>query len=52
MDFTSSFVKPTSFVNSPFDVQGFKNILETLKKSKQQQETKARPPLGAEQQYG
>jgi hypothetical protein len=34
---SSSFVKPESPIGSPFDVQGFKNLLETLKKSKRQQ---------------
>jgi len=43
MDFGSPPVKPELLSGSPFDVQGFKNLLNTLKESKQQQENKAKP---------
>jgi hypothetical protein len=43
MDFDSSVVKSETPSDSPFDVQGFKNLLETLKKSKEQRENKAKP---------
>jgi hypothetical protein len=40
---SSSFVKPESPTGSPFDVQGFKNLLETLKESKRQQNPESQP---------
>ena len=42
MDFNSSAGQGEA-ENSPFDVQGFKNLLETLQESKKQQENKAKP---------
>lgn len=49
MDSSSSFVKPESPAGIPLDLQGFKNILDALKKSKQQQKIKATPSLETEQ---
>jgi len=43
MDTRTPFVSSESPSGFPFDVQGFKNLLETLKESKRQQETKAKP---------
>jgi hypothetical protein len=43
MNFGTPPVKPEIFAGSPFDVQGFKNLLNTLKQSKADQENKAKP---------
>jgi len=43
MDFSSPPVKPEVMSGTPFDIQSFKNLLDTLKGSKQQQENKAKP---------
>jgi hypothetical protein len=43
MDFGSTPVDPTTLSNSPFDVQGFKNLLSNLKQSKEEQKNKAVP---------
>lgn len=48
MDFSSPPVKPELMVDSQFDIQGFKNLLDTLKESKKQQEDKARPTYYSE----
>jgi hypothetical protein len=42
MDSTVSPAKPKPQTDSPFDLQGFKNLLETLKESKRQQNPKTR----------
>lgn len=43
MDTGSSFVKPESPTGSPFDLQGFKTLLNTLKESKQKQDLNTKP---------
>jgi hypothetical protein len=43
MDFSSPPVKPEVISEAPFDIQGFKGLLSTLRKSKEQQENKAKP---------
>jgi len=44
MNFSSPSVKPEVISEAPFDIKGFKNLLGTLKESKQkQQENKAKP---------
>lgn len=48
MDFNSSVAQESSS-DSPFDLQGFKNLLDTLKQSKEQQETKAKPVYNPEE---
>lgn len=48
MDFNSSALKGPS-QDAPFDIQGFKNLLDTLKKSKTQQEDKAKPVYNSEE---
>lgn len=48
MDFNSSAPKESS-QDFPFDLQGFKNLLDTLKKSKEQQEDKAKPVYDPEE---
>lgn len=48
MDFNSPPVKPELMVDSEFDIQGFKNLLTTLKESKQQQEDKVKPTYYSE----
>lgn len=48
MDFNPSAPKESS-QDSPFDLQGFKNLLDTLKKSKEQQEDKAKPVYDPEE---
>lgn len=43
MNSSSPPVKPELLSGSPFNIQGFKHLLSTLKKSKEQQEDKAKP---------
>jgi hypothetical protein len=43
MDFGSPDVKPELLTESPFDVQGFKNLLSNLKQSKEEQKNKTVP---------
>jgi hypothetical protein len=49
MDFNSSAAGKETNSGSPFDVQGFKNLLDTLKQSKEQQENKAKPVYNPEE---
>lgn len=49
MDTSSSFLKPESPTDSPFDVQSFKNLLDTLKQSKRKQELKTKPVPSTEE---
>jgi|LakMenEpi03Aug12_release.lakeMendotaPanAssembly.Ray.scaffolds.fasta_scaffold3907373_1 hypothetical protein len=43
MNFGAPPVKPEKLTGSSFDIQGFKNLLDTLKRSKADQENKAKP---------
>lgn len=43
MNFGAPPVEPERLTGSPFDVRGFKNLLNTLKQSKADQENKAKP---------
>jgi hypothetical protein len=49
MDFGSPPVQPETAVDSPFNVEGFKNLLATLKESKRRQEDKAKPTYDIEE---
>jgi hypothetical protein len=49
MDFSSPTVKPEAIPGESFDIQGFKNLLSTLKESKQNQENKAKPVYSIEE---
>jgi len=48
MDFNSAAPKEPSD-DAPFDLQGFKNLLDTLKQSKEQRENKAKPVYNPEE---
>ena len=43
MDFSSQPVNPDYLTGVPFDVEGFRNLLASLKESKEQKENKAKP---------
>lgn len=43
MDYRSSQVKPEGAPEAPFDIQGFKNLLDTLKESKERQKNEVEP---------
>jgi len=49
MDFNSPAAGKEANSGSPFDVQGFKNLLDTLKQSKEQQGNKAKPVYNPEE---
>ena len=49
MDFNSPAAGKEANNGSPFDVQRFKNLLDTLKQSKEQQENKAKPVYNPEE---
>lgn len=49
MNFDSRPVKPDTATGQAFDIQGFKDLLNDLKESKKQQESKAKPTYETEE---
>lgn len=43
MDYRSSQATPEDAPEAPFDIQGFKNLLDNLKQSKERQKNEAEP---------